>query len=264
MPSWRTAYASVTGTSHAVSGAPCQDAGHCKVVVGSDGSEILLAAVADGAGSAARSDEGAHLAVRMFLSDFGTVAANDPTLSGITGDLLVSWLGDLRVEIAEMAEAGGNAFSDYACTFLAAIVGSSRAIFMQIGDGAIVVMDPEEAEYSWMFWPQHGEFANTTNFVTQDDFERALEIEFVERAVTEVAIFSDGIERLVLDLTSKTVHTPALRPIFKWLAGTSAHVATAGAAAGLVAFLGSDKVNQRTDDDKTLVMATRAVPAPVS
>jgi hypothetical protein len=174
--------------------------------------------------------------------------------------MLVSWLAELRGEIADRADDDGYAFSDYACTFLAAIIAPTRAVFMQIGDGAIVVADPEEIEYKWMFWPQHGEFANTTNFVTQDQFERALEVEFVEREITEVAIFSDGIERLVLDLAARTVHTPALRPIFKWLAGTPPHTASAGAAAGLVAFLGSDKVNQRTDDDKTLVMATRAIP----
>lgn len=258
---WRTAYASVIGTSHAATGAPCQDAGTCQVVVAHDGSEILLAAVADGAGSASRSQEGAELAVRSFHSEFGPVARADPSLASIDRSRLTAWFDQLRDEIASMADAGLHDPSDFACTFLAAVVGQSRAVFMQVGDGAIVVTDGESNEYSWMFWPQHGEFANMTNFVTQRNYESALEVEVVDGHLAEVAIFSDGIERLVLDLSSRTVHSPALRPIFKWLAGTDPDGALPGAAPGLVAFLASEGINRRTDDDKTLVIATRAAVA---
>jgi len=255
---WRTAYASVVGTSHAATGAPCQDAGSCQVVVARDGSEILLAAVADGAGSASRSEEGAQLAVRSFHSEFSPLAVADPDLAGIDRSVLTAWIDQLRGEIDAMAEAGEHDSSDYACTFLAGIVGPRRAVFMQLGDGAIIVTDGESGEYSWMFWPQHGEFANTTNFVTQQNYDSSLEVEVVEGQLVEVAIFSDGIERLVLDLASRTVHSPALRPIFKWLAGTDPDAGVKNAAPGLVAFLGSEGINRRTDDDKTLVMATRA------
>ena len=261
-PRWRTAYASVIGTSHAASGSPCQDAGICQVLTSILGSEILLAAVADGAGSAPRSDEGSQLAVWMFLSAFGPPAIEDPSLSKIDAPMLVSWFEDLRSNIVAIAGAGEHSPSDYACTFLGAIVGPTRAICIQIGDGAIVVKDGETGEYAWMFWPQHGEFANSTNFVTQDGFEQALEIEFVDGTLDEIAIFSDGIERLVLDVGTRTVHSPALRPMFTWLAGTDPALPPAGAAPGLVAFLGSERVNRRTDDDKTLVMATRVVTAP--
>ena len=261
MERWRTAFASVIGTSHAATGAPCQDDGRCCVVVAHDGSEILLAAVADGAGSASRSDEGAQLAVRSFHAEFGRLVGEDPSLAGISRASLTVWIDKLREEIALMAEAGEHKSSDYACTFLAAIVGPTRAVFAQVGDGAIVVADGEDGELSWVFWPQHGEFANTTNFVTQDDYETALEVEVIDGQLAEVAIFSDGIERLVLDIAGRTVHSPALRPIFKWLAGTNPDAAAEGAAPGLLAYLGSEGINRRTDDDKTLVIATRAAAA---
>ena len=258
---WRTAYASVIGTSHAATGAPCQDAGSCQVVVAHDGSEILLAAVADGAGSAPKSQEGADLAVASFHSEFGPLAAADPSLASFDRGCLTGWFDQLRNQLGALADTGAHHLSEFACTFLAAVVGPERAVFMQIGDGAIVVTGAEDGDYSWMFWPQHGEFANTTNFVTQQDYDSALEVEVVEGHLDEIAIFSDGIERLVLDLSSRTVHSPALRPIFKWLAGTDPDSAAPGAAPGLVAFLASDGINRRTDDDKTLVMATRAAAA---
>ena len=59
----------------------------------------------------------------------------------------------------------------------------------------------EPDDYGWVFWPQHGEFANQTNFITQDNALEVLEFELEDRCVDEIAIFTDGIERLVLDLT---------------------------------------------------------------
>ena len=67
---WRTAYASVIGTSHTKTGSPCQDAGGCTVVKAVDGAEVLVAAVSDGAGTASRSEAGSALAVSRYLSRF--------------------------------------------------------------------------------------------------------------------------------------------------------------------------------------------------
>lgn len=258
MPVWRTAYASVIGTSHAATGASCQDAGRCEVVVASDGTEVLIAAVADGAGSTAHSEDGSRMTVDSFLAEFGGLATEGPSLAGIDRAIVVQWIHGLRDRIRQVAEIEGHGFSEYACTFLGAVVSPSRAMFVQIGDGAIVVRDAGSDDYSWVFWPQNGEYANTTNFITQADFENAVEVEFVNMVPIELGIFSDGIERLVLDMGQKMVHTPALRPIFQWLAHTEGSNEVCGESLALIAFLNSEKVNSRTDDDKTLVMATRA------
>ena len=68
-PTWRALGASVRGTSHEKTGQPCQDA-HCLELL-PDGS--LVAAVADGAGSAALGEVGA-----------GVVADAEGTLIAIT------------------------------------------------------------------------------------------------------------------------------------------------------------------------------------
>lgn len=261
MAHWKTAYASVVGTSHAGKGTPCQDACACEVVLAEDGSEILLAAVADGAGSAACSEHGSRAAVQGFMSAMRPLVRSDPALRDIDEAALTSWFDDIRDELAATATAAERLLGDYACTFLAAVVGPRKAVFVQIGDGAIAVADTETGDFSLMFWPQHGEFANSTNFLTQDGFEHALQVQSVERAVREIAIFSDGIERLVLDFTARAVHSPALRPIFGWLAGTEREGTPPGQDAGIAAYLGSDRINQRTDDDKTLLVASRAVAA---
>jgi hypothetical protein len=230
------------------------------VITAANGQEVMLAAVSDGAGSAPCSDEGSSLAVRMFLADMSPLAAEDPYLTFLDRAAVVDWLGRLRRDITAVAEARGCKPDDFACTFLAVVVGPTRAVCIQIGDGAIVVADAEVGDYSWVFWPQHGEFANSTNFITQQGFEAALEVEVIDRTVDEVAIFSDGIERLVLDMQARVVHAPALTPMFGWLARLEPDSSNDGPAPALEAFLGSGRVNDRTDDDKTLAMGTRTRP----
>lgn len=259
---WRTAHASVAGTSHVRTGAPCQDVGSCDVVAAADGSDVLVAVVSDGAGTGSRSEAGAALAVGLFLRDFGGAARAEAGVGGIDRGFALRWLASAREGIAALAAEEGHEVGDYACTLLGAVIGRAAAAYLQIGDGAIVVSTEEPGEYGWVFWPQHGEYANSTCFLTQDGAAEVMLFDAGGPAVDEVALFSDGIERLVLDHAARTVHSPAFRPIFGWLVGTEPGT-RAEPSAALAAFLGSDRVNARTDDDKTLVMATRA-PAPVA
>lgn len=258
---WRCAYASVVGTSHVKTGSPCQDAGLCRVVLSEDGQEVLVACVSDGAGSAARSEAGSQLAVASFIREFGATAEVDADLASLDRDFALRWLETVNAAIAALAGAEGLHPRDFACTFLGGVIGPRTAVYLQVGDGAMVVAGGEEGELSWIFWPQHGEFANTTNFITQELVGAVLDFERVSGPIpiNEIALFSDGIERLVLDLSGKSVHSPSLRPIFQWLVTTEPGSPQAPAP-GLIAYLGSDHVNRRTDDDKTLVMATRATP----
>lgn len=219
---------------------------------------MLIAAVSDGAGTASRSDAGAALAVDYFLRKFAAAVQDQADLSTIDRTFVDEWLDAFRQEIAGLAETDGADSNDYACTLLGAVIGNSRSAYVQIGDGAIVVADEEVGEYVWIFWPQHGEYANSTYFLTQDGAGTALQFE-TGPSVNEVAIFSDGIERLVLDHAAKTVHAPAFRPIFGWLARTEPGAAGVSSPV-LATYLASEQVNRRTDDDKTLVMATRLTP----
>jgi len=257
-PCWRTAFASVIGTSHTKSGSPCQDTGGCRVVTASNGTEVLVAAVSDGAGTAARSEAGSALTVHRFLHDFAEAVGHDPTLASIDVAFVREWIKSINCAIADQASEEGHETRDYACTLLGAIVGTTGSVYVQIGDGAIVVSTEEPGEYSWIFWPQHGEYANTTNFITQERVVESLLFE-TGSAVPEIALFTDGIERLVLDLSARTVHSPSFAPIFAWLASTGPD-RTDGQSPALAAYLASQHVNSRTDDDKTLVMATRVSP----
>jgi hypothetical protein len=256
---WRVAYASVIGTSHEKTELPCQDAGCCRIVLDPVGRQILLAVACDGAGSASKSLDGATLTADRFLQEFGD-AAKRSGLDEITKEFVQAWLSQVRTEINGRAEAADLTARDFACTLLAAIVGEDRAAFFQIGDGAIVVSNRTEPDdYGWVFWPQHGEFANQTNFVTQENALEVFEFELEDRCIDEIAIFTDGIERLVLDLQEKTAHAPFFRTLFGWLVKTAPSGVDRELPTSPVMeqYLGSQQINDRTDDDKTLILASR-------
>jgi hypothetical protein len=262
LAAWRTAYGSATGTSHARAGLPCQDAGRCDVVQADDGSEVLVASVADGAGSVSRSEYGARLVVDAFHLAFAEAGRTDSALGFLDVERARAWLAEVQGAIRALAAEECCHPRDYACTFLGAVIGPDCAVFMQIGDGAIVVDHTDG--HAWVFWPQHGEFANSTFFVTMDDAAEILQFDRRDASdghgpVRELAMFSDGLERLILNMTARTVHSPSLRPILGWLESTPP--SCTGLPSGvLAAYLDSANVNRRTDDDKTLVMATRAGP----
>jgi hypothetical protein len=256
---WRVAHASVIGTSHEKMGLPCQDSGCSRIVSDPEGRDVLLAVACDGAGSASLSLDGANLTTDRFLREFSQ-ATRQLGLDGITKEFVEDWLSRVRAEIRDRAEAADLSPREFACTLLGAVVGQDRAAFFQIGDGAIVVSNRDEPDdYGWVFWPQHGEFANQTNFVTQDNALEILQFELEERCVDEIAVFTDGIERLVLDLQNKTAHAPFFRTLFGWLVKTEP--ATVGGeiptSEVVNRYLSSKQINDKTDDDKTLMLASR-------
>jgi len=254
---WRFIFASVAGTSHAATGAPCQDASICKEIIATNGSSILVAALADGAGTASHSETASKLACNLFVESVDCIFHNGGTIDDITHDFVKSWVTKVQNEIGVLAAADELSLRDFACTFLAAVIGPNSAAFCQIGDGAIVISSRRESEeYQYVFWPQQGDYANITNFVTDDMASNKLEHTITSETVDEVALFSDGLQSLALHYESKTAYCPFFRPVFSWLREAPGGHSTKHSSS-LNTYLNSSKVNERTDDDKTLIAATR-------
>lgn len=254
---WKYALASVVGTSHLARGAPCQDAIGCRIVAGPDAAPILIAVAADGAGSALCSELGAKLACSVVLAEVATFFDGGRGVREITADFAAHWLDCFRSEVVRRADADGLSSRDFACTILAAVVGVECAAFIQVGDGAIVVSrQSEPGEYGWVFWPARGEYANSTYFATDDAMREHLSFAIAEGRVDEIALFTDGLQPIALHYESRTAHAPFFRPFF-----AAVRLAPEGGSevlsASIATFLGSRPVNERTDDDKTLMVATR-------
>jgi hypothetical protein len=69
-----------------------------------------------------------------------------------------------------------------------------------------------------------------------------------------VAVFSDGLQRLALNMADNTAHEPFFTNFFRVL-GASTPEQGDQLHGALLRFLRSPDVNERTDDDKTLALA---------
>ena len=249
--SWRLVFDSVKGTSHVDSDQPCQDS--CKIMVheAAEG-DVLIAACADGAGSAAHSDEGSKIACDVFIELGEQFLRDECSSDPLTKDVVEYWLQEIRDGIQVKAVELDVEVRQLATTFLACIVRPAGSVFIQIGDGAMVYRSNEDLQYA--FWPHTGEYANMTNFLTSDDYIEKYEWKLVDDEIDEIAIFTDGLERLLLRFEDRAVHSPAIAPMLNLIKeGDSADQFTEP----LRQWLSSDAVNQRTDDDKSLILAVR-------
>ncbi len=240
---WAILGDSVIGTSHLKGGKPCQDAFRVAEV-----GEWLVVAVADGAGSASRSEVGSRVACDE--------AVRWACRAGVANLLAEATCRELldAVREAVLAEAERLRLRprELACTLLVAVVGPDAAAVLQIGDGAVAFGDG--TGFRVPLWPEPGEYANVTDFLTDERYADAARFARVDGAVSEVAVLTDGLQRLALDFAARRPHPPFFDPLFRQLRDDPDRDTL---FARFRDFLVSPPVNARTDDDKTLVLATR-------
>jgi len=250
---WNIATASVVGTSHAASGKPCQDEHRAEIVGGKRG-QCLIACVADGAGSATKGDLGARIACRTWLRDTSIYIEEGWRFRDDYGQ---TWVQKAREELLSRATVDKAPMSDYACTFLGACVQPRGAVFVQIGDGAIVFNSIGElGKFEPVFWPEQGEYANTTSFLTDLSASQNIRSRTFSARIDELALFSDGLQRIALDYQNRGAFNPFFESMLHHVRPPSLEDRESLSRA-LASFLSSEDVNSRTDDDKTLVLASR-------
>jgi hypothetical protein len=251
---WKLLFDSVPGVSHIIAGLPCQDhsLGECTQV---DGETVLLLACADGAGSAEHAEVGAKIACKAIAREMREALRGGLRIADIDSELMMLWHRRVREQLSAEADLHSTRLRDFACTLLTAVVGEQSAVFSQIGDGAIIRQEGDA--YRAIFWPQSGEYLNTTNFLTDEEFEGRVAFHALPERVDELALLTDGLQMLALRYADKSVHGPFLLPMFKALRAADAASAL---LTPLRDFLTSPPVNRRTDDDKTLILATRRLP----
>lgn len=254
---WRIAVASSIGTSHIANGSPCQDSYHCRLLETHSNAKVLVAVASDGAGTARCSDVGSQLACNSLGELAKNFFDNGGEVSTLDRSMVEKWIKYIVEDLSCRAADDGNQIREYACTLLAVIVSEAAAAFIQIGDGAIVVSHGVEDGWSYVFWPQHGEFANTTNFLISADVLDCLGFELALRPIKEFAVFTDGIENLVLHKASKTVHEPFFNAIFRAVRLSRVEGLDEGLSRDLANYLATPAITDRTDDDKTLILASR-------
>lgn len=214
--------------------------------------EFLHLAVADGAGSARFGGEGAKLATDAAATFFAMKCAS-PDFQ-IDDGVGIECLREVRARILLSAEEAEEDLREFACTFLAVLSSSENTLLVQIGDGGIVLDLGDGLQIP--IPPMAGEYANMTHFITDENALEVAAAVVLPGRVERAAVFSDGIQRLALDMTTVTPHGPFFEPLFEVIALASSEQ-EAQLHGALFDFLRSEELSLRTDDDKSLALAVR-------
>ena len=247
LPSWTVVSASVCGTSHLRTEQPCQDAHAWEV-----GANWLFAAIADGAGSAEWGGLGAETASQTAVQALVTNEAPLPRDEAGWRARLDEVLLAARNAVLELAVARDVAPRELATTLIVLAAGPELVVAAQIGDGA-ALLRAMNGELVALTRPPSDEYINGTTFVVSDDALRSAQHGAWRGRVEQVAVLTDGLQRLALSMPNGNPHAPFFAPLFRFVAEATdldqANVL-------LEEFLRSPRITGRTDDDLTLLLAT--------
>jgi Protein phosphatase 2C len=263
---WRVVATSVCGTSHQQRSQPCQDA-HCWH---SPAAGVLVAAVADGAGSAAFGEVGAQLAVNVavetlsdrigavelehWLAATATLPATE--IPPVLTDLKVA-LEAAREAVVVEADTRQTSLREFATTLILVVVTPQWVAAAQIGDGAAIAgnRDEDGDRIGALTSPSSGEYINETTFLVSPQALETAQLNLWHESIEYLALFTDGLQLLALDMSDSTPHPPFFSPLFRFISQDELELSDAQIQ--LESFLNSDRVTQRTDDDLTLLLAAK-------
>lgn len=260
---WKVVAASVRGPDHEVDGTPCQDAFAHRT----DGRR-LIAAVADGAGSAARSHEGAQRLCDVVVEELGRCSLALPNGAGEADPVMEDWRtracsavrmvrDELRYRISQTPESEEAVrLRDYAATLVAVVAEPEGGFFLHIGDGvAAALADTAAWSDGVLSKPENGEFANETYFFTGDDWRERLRLTCFGPSEL-IVLLSDGAMPFTLADKLAGLEPRFMAPVTKFLDGVDEQ---AGGQA-LAHTLDREDARRISGDDKTLVWIRRQEP----
>lgn len=245
------AWAQTTGAAHIKRGVPCEDTMGLSIIKDTQGTTWLIAAVADGAGSAKCAAEGSRVATESFIE-----AAAETIIRTGTDDLhtlMRTSAAYARAILEFVAEYAGRPLEDYHATLLACVTCGSRSAFLQIGDGAIIVRGASDGSWKTVFTPQNGEERHYTYFLTLPEAFQVAEVATSECPVTHVALTTDGLQDILLHPETLEVRATFLEKLAAGLSATNMTGDAEKVSSGLFSVLDSTAFRRMTGDDTSLL-----------
>ena len=254
---WRVAVATAVGASHLRDNTPNQDAvAHRLVELGYG--QVAIVAVADGAGSAPRSDEGSKIAVNAAVAAIVDGINKQPAAAFgeyVATSLVRDAIKRAKDEVVRYAQRQNISPHELASTLIVAFASDSLVTAAQVGDGAVIAFDMDGGAKT-LCAAHTGEYANETTFITSRS--KPHEIASVGHAsgydYDSMALITDGLQNLALKMPEREAFLGFWNPILNDLAQTDEPDAV---SERLHAFISGERVQSRTTDDVTIVIAAR-------
>jgi hypothetical protein len=167
-------------------------------------------------------------------------------------EIFAELLQQVVAKLQHHANSEACELQDLSCTLLTFIATPRWVAAMQVGDGFLVV-ESAQTDYELFFSPTKGEYINETCFVTSANALEQMQVGIYPLPPLFVCAATDGLERVALRLSDWSPFSPFFKPFADCL-----HQAPEQAMDYLKTFLDSDRLNARTDDDKTLLVCVYA------
>ena len=255
---WRIATATAPGSSHLRDALPNQDAVACRLVAVGIG-EVVVAAVADGAGSAPRSDEGSRTAVDAAVATIVDGINRQPAAAfseSLAESLARDAIKQARIAVERYGRRRDVPLRELASTLIVAFASDDLLTAAQVGDGAVIAFNIDAGDAKTLCAAHTGEHANETTFITSRS--RPHEIADVGHAsghdYDALALISDGLQNLALKMPEREAFLGFWNPMLQDLAYTDEPEAV---PERLHAFISGERVQSRTTDDVTIAIAVR-------
>ncbi|MEQ4719386.1 PP2C family serine/threonine-protein phosphatase [Nonomuraea sp. B19D2] len=241
---WTVAGGKVRGTSHEI----CED---CAAWWHShDGPYAVIAAVADGAGSAALAQAGARAAVRQVLQEGARLRRRVPQSATEAEAVVLSMFQAARKRVEKQARQLISSSRNLATTLSVVVASGNHIVAGQIGDGITVLRSRSNGLMSVS--RDRGEYSEFTTFIT--DNISLPKVHLLVRPLQDVdafALCSDGLRMLI------TTNASTGQPYEPFFADAFELVQQGATTENITEFLST--VNDRTGDDKSLVIGVRDI-----
>ncbi|MGF1934804.1 MAG: PP2C family serine/threonine-protein phosphatase [Nostoc sp. ChiQUE02] len=220
---WKAVARSEIGTSHQKQGIGCQDYGDYRIL-----DDVIVGAVADGAGIAKHSDVGSRLAVETVLKCFSDIneypekqeeleqGFSQPLSQEEAQKLFAKIVNQVLTELDKKAAKEDYSVNDLACTLLVFVATPDCVAAMQIGDG-FIVMRSQGSEYQLLFQPDKGEFANETTFITSTNVLKEMQVKVIPEKQEFICASTDGLEKVAIRLSDWQPFSPFFKPLEEYL-----------------------------------------------
>ena len=251
--------ATAPGASHIRDDIPNQDAVAYRLVE-TGRFQVAVVAVADGAGSASRSDEGSRVAVETAVETIVS-AVNKRPASAILEHLATSLVREAikRAKNAVVRYGKANRIQprELATTLIVAVASERLLTAGQVGDGAVIAIDTDHGAAKTLCASHTGEYANDeTTFITSR--ARPHLVASVDRAsgpdYNALALTTDGLQNLALKMPEREAFMGFWNPMLNDLTQSDD---TEAVSVRIHAFISGERVQSRTTDDVTVSIAVR-------
>ncbi|MBU1143838.1 MAG: protein phosphatase 2C domain-containing protein [Firmicutes bacterium] len=237
--------ASVVGTSHLSTETPCHDNHAYKILPNGLG---FIACVSDGMGSASHAELGSLTASTFivdFLEKYLDVKMTDEEIITLIKEGFIETNDQLH-DVANQNEVN---IKDLNATLLVFVSFHDRQFYGQVGDCAAIGKIGDS--YEVIAKQQRGEYANATfSICNLESIENGI-YEKCDKFYPMVSLMSDGIESISISAKDKTVSHLFYDPFFKVFSHENYNQEEVQKS--LERFLASERINKKTDDDKTLL-----------